>query len=255
MQKRCKTYQMETQQFFQIERKSKVSKDELRDFFVLMETKIWGNLIEEQIPFGLLSSNFDKSVVRNEFDEIPNCETCGLCCSMFPSVQLTSQDILSSANYWEITVNTNIGEEIVVDKLLRRSGENGSCVSLSGTVGEKVGCTIYENRPSACRKFEAGSDRCHALRRLSGLEDALNPIESILAIQKLHQKTESERKTITLTSIENTDSNLLEIKISIEDSSLISLYVFDPKKESWLEGDFFGLTLKEAENLISKTSS
>ncbi len=245
---------MENQQFFQIERKSKISKDELRDFFVLMETKIWGNLLDEQLPFGLLSSNLDKSVVRNEFDEIPNCETCGLCCSMFPSVQLTSDDILSSANYWEITVKTNDGDEVVVDKLLRRNDETGSCISLSGTIGEKVGCTIYENRPSACRKFEAGSDRCHSLRRLSGLEEALNPIESILAIQKLHQKPASERETITLTLIENTDTNLLEIKISIEDSPLISLYVFDPKKESWLEGDFFGLTLNEAENLVKKNS-
>jgi uncharacterized protein len=243
---------METQKFYQIERKSKISKNDLRDFFVQMETKIWGDLIDEQLPFGLLSSNLEKSVVRQSSDEIPDCETCGLCCSMFPSVQLTSKDDVSPANYWEITVNSNNGDEIVVDKLLRRDGETGSCISLSGTVGERVGCKIYLERPTACRKFEAGSDRCHSLRRLSGLEKTLDPIESILAIQKLHEKTVSEKPTITQTFIEKTENDSLEINISIEDSPLISLYVFDPKKESWLEGDFFGLTLAEAQNLIKK---
>jgi uncharacterized protein len=241
---------MEIQKFYQIERSSKVSRDILRDFFVLMETKIWGDLIEEQIPFSLLSARLDKSVIRNNSDDIPDCETCGLCCSMFPSVQLTSKDVVSPANTWEITINDIDDDEIVVDRLLRRDGETGSCTSLSGTVGENVGCQIYESRPSVCRTFEAGSDRCHALRRLKGLDEALNPIESILAIQKLHEKKETERKTITLTLIEKTETNLLEIKISIEDSPLVLLHQFDPKKESWLEGDFFGLTLSEAENLV-----
>jgi uncharacterized protein len=243
---------METQKFYQIERQSKISRDDLRDFFVSMETKIWGDLIEEQLPFGLLSSNLEKSVLRQSSDDIPDCETCGLCCSMFPSVQLTSKDDVLPANYWEITVNTTDGDEIVVDKLLRRDGETGSCISLSGTVGENVGCKIYLDRPNACRKFEAGSDRCHSLRRLSGLENALDPIESILAIQKLHEKSETEKQTITLTLIEKTESDLLEIKVSIEDAPLISLHFYDPKKESWLEGDFFGLTFAEAQSFVKK---
>ena len=33
--------------------------------------------------------------------------------------------------------------------------ENTRCVALKGTVGKDGSCSIYENRPSPCRKFEA----------------------------------------------------------------------------------------------------
>jgi len=49
------------------------------------------------------------------------------------------------------------------------------CIALSGTVGEQVACTIYENRPTPCREFavyfEDGSPnpKCDELRATIGL--------------------------------------------------------------------------------------
>ncbi len=49
------------------------------------------------------------------------------------------------------------------------------CVALTGTVGSGASCTIYENRPSACRKFEASFEygvkepRCDEARAAHGL--------------------------------------------------------------------------------------
>jgi Fe-S-cluster containining protein len=38
------------------------------------------------------------------------------------------------------------------------------CAALTGKVGDKVGCGIYEWRPSPCREFEEGSDACSRAR-------------------------------------------------------------------------------------------
>lgn len=47
------------------------------------------------------------------------------------------------------------------------------CAALTGQVGQRVACGIYEWRPSPCREFEAGSDACHRARARHGLP-ALN---------------------------------------------------------------------------------
>jgi Fe-S-cluster containining protein len=56
---------------------------------------------------------------------------------------------------------------------LRREPVEGRCVGLGGQIGGQVHCSIYELRPQACREFEAGSDCCHALRRMYGIEPEL----------------------------------------------------------------------------------
>lgn len=43
------------------------------------------------------------------------------------------------------------------------------CAALTGQVGERVGCGIYEWRPSPCREFEEGSDACLRARARHGL--------------------------------------------------------------------------------------
>lgn len=49
------------------------------------------------------------------------------------------------------------------------------CTALSGTLGKDAHCSIYENRPSACRKFEASYEygvkesRCDEARAIHGL--------------------------------------------------------------------------------------
>lgn len=43
------------------------------------------------------------------------------------------------------------------------------CVALSGTVGQEVGCSIYQHRPSPCRDLVEGSDACARARAHHGL--------------------------------------------------------------------------------------
>jgi Fe-S-cluster containining protein len=53
------------------------------------------------------------------------------------------------------------------------------CIALSGTLGEAVACTIYEQRPTPCREFEVWEDggevnvRCQSLRLANGLAQIL----------------------------------------------------------------------------------
>ena len=41
---------------------------------------------------------------------------------------------------------------------------DGHCIALEGELGKDVTCTIYPDRPSTCRVFEAGSEACLRLR-------------------------------------------------------------------------------------------
>lgn len=43
------------------------------------------------------------------------------------------------------------------------------CAALTGKVGEKAACGIYEWRPSPCREFEAGDHACNKARMRHGL--------------------------------------------------------------------------------------
>jgi Fe-S-cluster containining protein len=43
------------------------------------------------------------------------------------------------------------------------------CAALDGVVGARVRCSIYEDRPRACRRVEAGSARCRQYRAERGV--------------------------------------------------------------------------------------
>jgi hypothetical protein len=49
------------------------------------------------------------------------------------------------------------------------------CAALSGKLGVKIGCGIYEWRPSPCREFEEGSDACERARQRHGLPPLSGP--------------------------------------------------------------------------------
>ena len=47
---------------------------------------------------------------------------------------------------------------------------NCRCGALNGVIGEDVNCSIYELRPTVCRKFTSGTGACYMARRAAGLE-------------------------------------------------------------------------------------
>lgn len=54
-------------------------------------------------------------------------------------------------------------------------GSTPRCIALAGAIGEEVKCTIYENRSSVCRDFDASwingeqNERCDKARAAWGL--------------------------------------------------------------------------------------
>ena len=69
--------------------------------------------------------------------------------------------------------------ETVNDTTCRMRGTDYArprCAALTGTVGEKAACGIYEWRPSPCRELAAGSDACNRVR----LRHGLLPLDSSL---------------------------------------------------------------------------
>lgn len=103
------------------------------------------------------------------------CVTCGACCAYF-----------RVAFYWreaepsdhEIAVPKGFFEELT-PQLRAMSGtaakHHPKCVALQGRIGERVGCSIYEKRPTPCREFRASyfegghNPRCDEARRFHGL--------------------------------------------------------------------------------------
>lgn len=55
------------------------------------------------------------------------------------------------------------------------------CIALAGRIGESVGCTIYEQRASPCREFQASwvdgvhNERCDRARAAHGLPPLAPP--------------------------------------------------------------------------------
>lgn len=90
------------------------------------------------------------------------CLTCGACCASFRvdfSVHETEE------------LGGCVPDGLVVpvtDHTARMRGTDHAqprCSALTGQVGLRAACGIYEWRPSPCREFEAGSDACNRARQ------------------------------------------------------------------------------------------
>lgn len=94
------------------------------------------------------------------------CTRCGACCASF-RVDFSVYEMEDQGG----TVPDGLALPLT-DSLCRLRGTDHSpprCAALSGTIGQKVGCGIYEWRPSPCHELEAGSDACARARARHGL--------------------------------------------------------------------------------------
>lgn len=95
-----------------------------------------------------------------------DCQHCGACCASFR---------VDFAVYEMEDMGGRVPRGLAVDlngSTCRMRGTDHvpiRCAALTGKVGEKVACGIYEWRPSPCREFEAGSDACGRARLRHGL--------------------------------------------------------------------------------------
>jgi len=95
-----------------------------------------------------------------------NCTDCGACCASF-RVDFAVEELDEHGG----CVPSGLADEIH-HSLCRMRGTDHAparCAALTGRIGEKVACGIYEWRPSPCREFAEGSDACDRARVRHGL--------------------------------------------------------------------------------------
>ena len=97
----------------------------------------------------------------------PDCLRCGACCAGF-RVDFAVQELASHGG----SVPDGLADALTAHTGRLRGTDHAPprCAALTGTVGQRVACGIYEWRPSPCREFAAGSDACWRIRARHGLE-------------------------------------------------------------------------------------
>jgi Fe-S-cluster containining protein len=238
--------------FVQITRVSKIRDVEFFPMVNEMYERVWNHLMPPQLVTEQLSSKVVNNVVTPVDAPIPDCLTCGACCQSLMCVGVRPTDNVDPELYWDVTTETDDGE-IVVDRYLKRNGETLACGALSGTIGEKVGCTIYETRPVMCHHFDAGSDRCHAIRRAFGIEPFLSLNEMSEAMEKLDAQPATIEPSEMIRNAEiklDEETGRYIIRALMRDGTLKQIHDYDPAEEVYFQFEFDGLNIDAANRLI-----
>jgi Fe-S-cluster containining protein len=243
----------------QITRDKKFAEDEFWKMMAALAREQLATFLPSQLPIEDLPSKVAKNFVTPPNEPVPDCLTCGACCTFLFVIGLNPLDQIPAESVWDVIQGTKKNREIVIDRFLRRDQETLHCAALDTTSeSDKAVCRIYERRPRPCRNFEAGSDKCHGLRRLYGFEPALTAMEMFGAVQALEAKAAasvSPEKIRRVKIVENAQSDELTIMAVMEDDSNQLLHNFDPNREFWMQFEFAGLTLAAARELIDSRSS
>ena len=108
-----------------------------------------------------------------------DCQSCGACClSPWEAegyVRLHDLDVerlrgtglsilLEEQPGWDEQPEELVRLSTQLDKQGRRA-----CVALAGCAGRSCACSIYDQRPDPCRRFEVGSLLCRQARQRLGL--------------------------------------------------------------------------------------
>jgi uncharacterized protein len=92
------------------------------------------------------------------------CIECGACCATFRvSFYWAEADARGVPSQLTEQVNPWYG------CMAGTNSASPRCVALEGTVGAKVDCTIYAQRPEPCRELQPGEEKCNKARQLHGL--------------------------------------------------------------------------------------
>jgi len=96
----------------------------------------------------------------------PPCLRCGACCAAF-RVDFSIHEMEELGG----TVPAGLAVEVTGSTMRMRGTDHlpSRCAALTGKVGERACCGIYEWRPNPCRELEPGSDACGKARARHGL--------------------------------------------------------------------------------------
>ena len=94
------------------------------------------------------------------------CLTCGACCASF-RVDFSVFELDENGG----GVPSGLAVEVNDSTCRMRGTDHASprCAALTGKIGERASCGIYEWRPNPCRELEPGSASCERARARHGL--------------------------------------------------------------------------------------
>lgn len=102
------------------------------------------------------------------------CLTCGACCAYFRVSFYWREAEPDSETQVPVELTDNYSSTFRTMKGTSNK-HHARCVALEGKVGEQVGCSIYQHRPTPCRAFDASFEngehnpRCDQARAKYGL--------------------------------------------------------------------------------------
>lgn len=215
-------------------------------------------ILEPQLPLKRLSKYVAKSVTEGSRRPPPECTTCGVCCSFALIVPVRTDEAGGLPEHWGIT-----SDGVVIERVLGRDLQTGCCEHLEGTLGERIGCRIYERRPDVCREFEPGSDRCLEYRRMYRIDRQLSEAEVDAAVAALGSTiagvvTHASLDAVSIrTSLEAaTEGQGFEtrrhvrmratVAVDHKYDEPIELFEYDAEADEWHETELLGMTIAEA---------
>lgn len=97
---------------------------------------------------------------------IPNnpCISCGACCAHF---RVSFYWAESEAKGLAVELTEQINSFFSCMKGTNQAAPR--CAALSGEIGEQVACSVYEQRPEACKEVQSGDEKCNIARLRHGL--------------------------------------------------------------------------------------
>lgn len=241
---------MSDTEFVQIQRRGKYTENEFWEMIIALDARKWTNLLPPQLPIEDLPTKRSRNFVTPADAPVPDCLTCGACCTFMFAVGVNATDLAPTEFVWNVTDESG---DIIVDSYLKRDEETLFCAALKTTADGKMPCGIYERRPQTCRNFEAGSDKCHALRRIYGYEPFLTLQEMLDAQQTLKAKESNAVSLETIRDakiVKQAETGNCEIVAEMQNGSKQTIHTFDPTRESWRQFQFSGSTLAEVRRLI-----
>src|SRR5437762_1234072 len=102
-----------------------------------------------------------------------DCQTCGACCHSpwsgegYVTVYDSDIERLGPTGLPILYIQEGSDPPQFITKLPTKLTDAGqrTCIAFAQTTADRCTCTIYEHRPQACRKFEAGSELCIQARK------------------------------------------------------------------------------------------
>ena len=97
------------------------------------------------------------------------CLDCGACCACYRVSFYWREVSELEVTGVPLALTEKLNHHRMV--MLGTNQKSPHCIALQGEIGVAVNCSIYDRRPSPCREFEAGTERCREARNKHGLAD------------------------------------------------------------------------------------